>query len=294
MQLIVAYSAGGTGDVVARTISNQLSTALGQSVVVENRPGASGAIAAQGVARAAPDGHTILVGQTAEIAINQHLVKGLGYDPDRDFEPIALGADVPLALAVPAKAPFGSVGEMLKASRSAPKGLAFASAGSGTPGYFAADLLKLKTQSNLVHVPYKGAGPALNDLLGGHVDFYFPGFPAAMPLAKSGQVKVLAVSSARRSPSAPEIPTVAEETGIKEFDLTLWVGFFAPRGTPKDIVDRLNREINAVLDQPDVRQKLLDGGAAVTPMSAADFTGFVRAQSEKYRQIVAETGAKAE
>lgn len=155
ISLVVAYSAGGTGDVVARTISNQLASALGQSVVVENRPGASGAIGAQSVARATPDGHTILVGQTAEMVINQHLMKGIGYDPDKDLMPVALGADVPLALVVPANSPYNNVSELLAGSRTA-KGLTYASAGTGTPGQFAAELLKAKTQSNLVHVPYKG------------------------------------------------------------------------------------------------------------------------------------------
>lgn len=292
VQLIVAYSAGGTGDVVARTISDALSRALGQSVVVENRPGASGAIAAQSVARAAPDGYTILVGQTGEIAINQHLMKGLGYDPDRDLEPIALGADVPLALVVPASAPYKSLPELLAASRTKKEGLTFASAGIGTPGYFAGELLRTKTGANLVHVPYKGAAPALNDLIGGHVDMYFPGFPPSMPLIKSGQVKVLALSSARRSAVAPDIPTVAEVTGIEDFDLTLWVGFFAPHGTPEEIVARLNREINAVITRPDIKDKLRAAGADVRPMSVEEVKAFVKAQSAKYEGIIKETGAK--
>jgi tripartite-type tricarboxylate transporter receptor subunit TctC len=229
IHFVVPYAAGGTGDIVGRLIADKLAIALGQSVVVENRAGASGAIGSQGVAAAAPDGHTILVGQTAEVAINQHLFKGLGYDPDKDLQPIALAAVVPLALVIPGKAPYSTVADMLKSAGT--KGLVFASAGTGTPGHLAGEVLKLKTRSDLTHVPYKGAGPALNDLLGSHVDMFFSGFPAAVPQVKAGTLKLIAVSSGKRSNAAPEVPTVAEAAGIKDFDITLWVGFFAPRAT---------------------------------------------------------------
>src|SRR5215475_6726294 len=169
IQMIVAYAAGGTGDIVARSISDKLGASLGQSVVVENRAGASGAIGAHSVTSASPDGYTLLVGQTAEIAINQHWLKGLNYDPDKDLMPIALAAVVPLALVVPSKAPYSTLPEFLAALKSKPK-MTFASAGIGTPGHFAGELLKLKFDENLAHVPYKGAGPALNDLIGNHVD----------------------------------------------------------------------------------------------------------------------------
>ena len=217
VHLIVAYAAGGTGDVVARIVAPKLSIALGQTVVVENRAGASGAIGARSVVAAAPDGLTLLVGQTAEVAINQHWLKGLNYDPDKDLQPVALLAVVPLALVVPAKAPYSTMAEFLAAL---PTGkLTFASAGTGTPGHFAGELLKAKTKGNLTHVPYKGAGPALNDLIGGHVDLYFPGMPAAMPLLKGGLAKVLAVSSAKRSGIAPDVPTVAESHRHEGFRL---------------------------------------------------------------------------
>src|SRR5689334_23881469 len=197
IQLIVAYAAGGTGDIVARSISDRLGAALGQSVVVENRAGASGAIGAHSVTTAAPDGYTLLVGQTGEIAVNQHWLKGLNYDPDKDLLPIALAAVVPLALVVPSKAPYSTLPEFLTALKAKPK-ITFASAGIGTPGHFAGELLKLKFDDNLTHVPYKGAGPALNDLIGGHVEFYFSGFPAAAPHVKAGNLKVLALSSGKR------------------------------------------------------------------------------------------------
>ncbi len=288
IHLVVPYAPGGTGDIVARLMSDKLSAALGQTVVVENRAGASGAIGSQGVVNAAPDGHTLLVGQTAEVAINHHFFKGLGYDPDRDLQPIALAAVVPLALVIPGSAHYSTVTDMLKAA--GPKGLSFASAGTGTPGHFAGELLKLRTNSNFTHVPYKGAGPALNDLLGGHVDMFFSGFPAAVPQVKAGTLKLIAVSSAKRSTAAPDVPTVAEATGIKDFDITLWVGFFAPRATPKAVVARLNTEINKILEQPDIRQRLRDDGAEVMPGSVDQFAAFVQAESAKYVAIIKDTG----
>jgi tripartite-type tricarboxylate transporter receptor subunit TctC len=288
VHLIVAYAAGGTGDVVARIIAPKLSIALGQSVIVENRAGASGAIGAHSVATATPDGLTLLIGQTAEVAINQHWLKGLSYDPDKDLQPVAMLAVVPLALAVPAKAPYSNMAEFMVALRT--KKLTFASAGTGTPGHFAGEFLKAKTHGDLTHVPYKGAGPALNDLIGAHVDFYFPGMPAVMPLLKGGMVKVFAVSSAKRSPIAPDVPTVAESASIKDFDFTLWAGVFAPRATPLAIVARLNSELNKVIEDPDVRKKLVDAGADVEPMSVDQFRAFVSAESSKYARIIKETG----
>jgi tripartite-type tricarboxylate transporter receptor subunit TctC len=292
VHLIVAYAAGGTGDVVARTVAPKLSIALGQNVIVENRAGASGAIGARSVVAAPPDGLTLLVGQTAEVAINQHWLKGINYDPDKDLLPVALLAVVPLALVVPAQAPYSTMPEFLAALKTAK--LTFASAGTGTPGHFAGEFLKAKTKANLTHVPYKGAGPALNDLLGNHVDMYFPGTPAALPLVKSKLVKMLAVSSAKRSGIAPDVPTVAETAGFKDFDFTLWAGVFAPRGTPPEIIAKLNDEINKVLNDPDTKKKLVDAGAEVDPMTVAQFRGFVDGESAKYDRIIKETGVTAD
>jgi len=293
IQVVVAYAAGGTGDIVARSVSDKLAIALGQSVVVENRAGASGSIGAHSVTSAAPDGYTLLVGQTAEVVVNQHWLKGLNYDPDKDLMPIALAAVVPLALVVPAKAPYSTLPEFLTALKAKPK-MTFASAGIGTPGHFAGELLKLKFDDNLTHVPYKGAGPALNDVIGNHVDFYFPGFPAAAPHVKGGTVKMLALSSADRSSAAPDVPTVAEITGIKDYDFTLWAGFFAPRGTPQAVIDRLNKEINAVIVQPDVKARLEAAGAVVTPMSVAQFKDFVQRESAKYLRVIKQTGVTSQ
>jgi tripartite-type tricarboxylate transporter receptor subunit TctC len=174
------------------------------------------------------------------------------------------------------------------------KSSTFASAGSGTPGYFAGELLKLRTKGNLAHVPYKGAGPALNDLVGGHVDMYFPGFPAAVPLVKAGSLKLLAVSSGKRAPSAPDVPTVAEATGIKNFDFTLWAGVFAPHGTPNEIVARLNMEINKILASPDTQVRFAELGAEIRPTTVEQFSAFVKTESDKYIGVIKETGAKPE
>jgi len=200
---------------------------------------------------------------------------------------------VPLALVVPSESPYNTVASLIEAGHTT-KGLLFASAGTGTPGHFAAEVLKLKSKGNMTHVPYKGAGPALNDLLGSHVDLYFPGFPAAAPHVKAGTLKQLAVSSARRSAVAPEMPTVSEVTGIKDFDFTLWVGIFAPRQTPKAVVARLNGAINGILAQPDFKEKMYEAGADAIPMSVDEFTAFMRAESDKYLAIIRETGIKPE
>ncbi len=293
IHMIVAYSAGGTGDVVARILSDKLGAALGQSIVVENRAGASGNIGARTVATATPDGYMLLLGQTGEISINQHWMTDVGFDADKDLQPVALAAVVPLALVVPANAPYSTMAEYLAFLKSG-KPSTFASAGTGTPGHFAGELLKLRTKANMTHVPYKGAGPALNDLVGAHVDMYFPGFPAVTPLMKAGSLKLLAVSSATRAPSAPDVPTVAEVSGIKNFDFTLWGGVFAPHGTPDAVVKRLNTEINKILASDEIKKKFADLGAEIRIMSVGQFAAFTRAESEKYVGVIKETGAKPE
>jgi tripartite-type tricarboxylate transporter receptor subunit TctC len=290
--VIVPFSPGGTGDIVARVVAEKLGPALGQSVVVENRAGAAGTLGARAVVSAAPDGHTLLLGQTGEIAIAPHWNKAAGYDTAKDLQPIALATVVPLAMVAPANAPYSSVAELLKTAKG--KGLSFASAGAGTPGHFSGEVLKYRTKASLVHVPYKGAGPALNDLLGGHIDFFFSGFPAAIPHVKAGKLKLLAVSSSKRSEVTPDVPTVAEASGIADFDITLWQGFFAPRGTSPQIVARLNGEINRVLTLPDVKAKLLAAGADVRPMSVDQFAGFVSVEVTKFARIIKDAGLKSQ
>ncbi len=294
IHLIVNFAPGGTGDIVARLVGNKLSNALGQSVVVENRPGAGGTLGARDVVNAEPDGYTLTVAQTPEIAINPFFMKDAGYDPRKDLQPIALAGVVPLALVVPANAPYSTMAEFVKFLRNPDRPVTFASAGIGTPGHLAGELLKLKLNNNLTHVPYKGAAPALNDVVGGHVDFYFPGFPAALPLMQGGKVKLLAVSTAKRASAAPDIPSVAEATGIANFDFALWVGFFGPRALPPDIAQRLNTAINQILLEPDIKSRLENDGAEVTAPSIEEFSKFVNAEITKYQAIISAAGIKAE
>jgi tripartite-type tricarboxylate transporter receptor subunit TctC len=294
VHLIVNFAPGGTGDIVARLIGNRLAIDFGESVVVENRAGAGGTLGARDVANAPPDGYTLTVAQTPEIAINPYFMKDAGYDPLNDLQPIALGGVVPLALVVPANAPYSTMAAFVKFLRTTDQPVTFASAGVGTPGHLAGELLKLKLNNKMVHVPYKGAAPALNDVVGGHVDFYFPGFPAAVPLMEGGKVKLLAVSSGQRAPVAPDIPTVAESTGIANFDITLWAGFFAPRGTPKAIAADLNAAINKIVLDSDIKTRLQDNGAMVSALSIDQFTAFVHDEIDKYRKIIKDAGLKAE
>ena len=290
--LVVPYAAGGTGDIVGRIVAERLTATLGQSVVVENRAGASGAIGAKFVVAAPPDGHTLLLGQTGEIAITPNWGKGTGYHPDKDLAPVALATIVPLALVVPGKAAFSTVAEMIKAAAAKP--LSFASSGTGTPGHFAGEVLRLRSKANMAHVPYKGAGPALNDLIGGHVDLFFSGYPAAVPHVQTGALKLLAVSSGKRSQQAPNIPTVAEAGNMPGFDITLWQGFFAPRGTPAEVTGRLNAEINKILAEPAINAKLLAIGADPSPLTVAEFARFNAAEGAKFAEIIREAGIKAE
>jgi len=294
IHVIVNFVPGGTGDIIARLIGAKLSGVLGQSVVVENRSGAGGTLGVRDVVNAEPDGYTLTVAQTPEIAINPYFMKDAGYDPLKDLQPIALGGVVPLALCVPADAPYSTMAEFLTFLRTTDRPVTFASGGVGTSGHFAGELLKLKFNPHMTHVPYKGAGQALNDLVGGHVDFYFPGLIAAMPLMQAGKLKLLAVATTRRSPAAPDIPTVAEITGIADFDFTLWAGFFGPRAMPMDLAIRLNSDINAIIVEPDIKARLQDNGAEVTALSIDQFTAFVRGEIAKYQAIIKEADIKPE
>jgi tripartite-type tricarboxylate transporter receptor subunit TctC len=293
IHLIVSFPPGGTGDIIGRIVAGQLAIELNQSIVVENRPGAGGTIGARDVVNADPDGYTLTVGQTPEIAVNPYFMKDVGYDPVKDLQPIALAGVVPLALVVPPNSPFSTVAQWVAALR-ANQPLTFASAGIGTPGHLAGELLKLKLDSKLVHVPYKGAGPALIDVAGGQVDFYFPGYPGAVPLVQGGKVKMLAISTANRSPLAPDMPTVAEATELPDFDFTLWAGFFGPRALPMDIATRLNAAINKVIAEPDIKARLQQTGAAVAPLSINQFTAFVRGEIDRYQTIIKAADLKPE
>ncbi len=285
IHLIVNFAPGGAGDILGRIIGNQLGIELHQSVVVENRAGAGGTIGARDVVNAAPDGYTLTVAQTPEIAINPYFMKNVGYDPLKDLQPVALAGVMPLVLAVPAKSPYATAADWATALR-ASKAMTFASAGVGTPGHLAGEMLRLKLDSKLVHVPYKGAGPALNDVAAGQVDFYFPAYPSAVPLSQGGKIKLLAVSTVKRAAANPGLPTVAEVTGISNFDFPLWVGFFGPRGLPMDIAQKLNTAINKIILEPAINAKLKAIGPEVRALSIDEFGAFVRTDIAKYQEII--------
>jgi tripartite-type tricarboxylate transporter receptor subunit TctC len=294
IHLIVNYVPGGTGDIIARLIGGQMSVELGQSVVVENRSGAGGTLGARDVVSAAPDGYTLTVAQTPEIAINPYFMKDIGYDPQKDLKPIALGGVVPLALVVPESAPYSTVDEFVKFLRTTDKQVTFASGGVGTSGHLAGELLKVKFNSKLVHVPYKGAGQALADVVAGQVDFYFPGLIAALPFVKAGKLKLLAVATTKPSAAMPDIPTMAQATGIRNFNFTLWAGFFGPRALPDDIVTKLNRTIDKIIVEPDMQKKLETNGVEITPMTIEQLNAFIIGEIYNYQAVIHETNLKPE
>ena len=289
----VPYAPGGQGDVFARLLGDRLGAALKQTVVVENRPGASGTVGTRQVARAQPDGYHLLLGQTGEMAVNPFVMRNLGYDPQRDFTAVALVGDSPLVLVVPAASPHADVAALVEAARAKPGTVTYASSGTATPGHLAAAALALATQARMVHVPYKGAGQAMTDLLGGHVDFFFSSASAAMPHISAGKLKVLAVSTPQRVAALAGVPTVAERVA-PGFQFSLWGGYFVPAGTPAPIVQRLNREINAVLADRGIRARFEADGTAVRQNSPDEFAAFVRSEADKYRRLVDATGVRAE
>ena len=289
VKILLGYPPGGSADVMARLIADTLREALRQPVIVENRSGASGNIAAQAAARAAPDGYTLLFGNPAEIVINKLSMKDMGFDPDTDFVPVVRVFNIPLALVVPAKSPYHSLADLVAAARSNPGKVNYASAGSGSPGHLAGETLAFRTKTSMTHIPYKGAGPALTDVIGGHVDFYFAGLTAVVPHVKSGSIRVLALSSASRSPLLPDIPTVAELL-LPGFDFTLWGGLFAQSKTPPDIIALINREANQAYRRPEVIARVNAEWSEAVQNSPAQFAAFVKSELAKYTTVVKEVG----
>ena len=289
--LVVAYAPGGLGDAFARTIAERLTVSLKQPVLVENKPGATGAIATKFVAKANADGYTLLLGQTGEMAINPAVMKDAGYDAVKDFKAVALVGDSPLVLVAPPAVPFSTVREI---AQYAGKGnvTSYASSGTATPGHLAAEAMIGALKTPMTHVPYKGAGPALTDVLGGHVSFFFSSAGATFGHVKAGKLKAIAVSSSARMAALPSTPTVAET--LPGFAFGLWGGVFAPAATPNEVVMQLNREINKVLADAAPKQKIEDLGAIVRAVTPEQFTAFVQSETAKYQQLVKQIGIKAE
>ena len=289
IRMIVPYAPGGTTDILARAVGQKLTASLGQPVIVDSRPGASGMIGADAAAKAAPDGYTLLMAYTAEIAIMPGLMKKMAYDVHRDLAPVTLGAVTPMVLVVHPSLPSRTVKEFVALARSRPRELPYASAGNGSPAHLAFEWMQRAASISITHVPYKGAGPALIDLMGGHVVIYFSGMPPAMPHVRSAKLRALAVSTAKRSPAAPDIPTVAE-AGIPGFDVPTWFGVLVPAATPKEIVTRLNGAIAQALTAPDVREQMAREGAETSPTSPEAFGAFIRAETVKFGKIIKDSG----
>ncbi|VCU72472.1 Tripartite tricarboxylate transporter family receptor [Pigmentiphaga humi] len=287
--VIVPYAPGGQGDVFARLIAPDLGQALGQSVIVENRPGATGALGTRQVVRAEPDGHTLLMGQTGEIAINGFAMKSPGYDTLKDLRAIALVGNAPLVLAVPQNSPFADVAALLQAARDKPGSVAYASSGTATPGHLAAAALAAGSKTEMTHIPYKGAGQAISDLIGGQVQLFFASASSIMPHIQGGRVRALAVSSLEPVAALPKVPTIAQT--LPGFEFSLWGGYFAPAATPPAIVELLAGHINRIVQKPELHKRLESEGSAVAPMTPDRFGQFVRAEMDKYAALVKSTQA---
>ncbi len=284
VKIVVPWPPGGLVDMPARLIAARLSEKYGQSFIVENKPGAGGIIGAQEVARAAPDGYTLMV-TTSALNMNAAIRKHMPFDVHKAFDPIAVFAYAPSILVVnPAKGPK-SVSDLIALAKSKPGKLTYASAGVGTPAQFAAELFKTKEGLDIIHVPYKGAPPAMMDQIAGLIDFHFANAAVALPQIRSGKVKALAVTSPKRFPALPDVPTMAE-AGVPDFDADQWVGVLAPHGTPKAIVDDLNAELNKMLNDDDVRTKLANSGmVAATAASPAEFSQYLKKDLARWTDV---------
>lgn len=284
VRMIVAVPPGGPADTLARLVGPQLSQALGQSVVIDNRPGANGNIAYETTARAVPDGYTFVL-VAAGVAINPSLYRSVGYDPLRDFAPLTLGITVPNILVVHPSVAAKSVADLVTVIKARQDGFAFASAGNGTSGHLALELFRLTSGTRFVHVPYKGGGPALQETVAGQVQALFSIALAATPQVKAGRVRALAITSAKRSAVAPELPTVAE-SGYPGFEVIGWFGWLAPAGTPQPVVSRLNRELVKALAVPEVNERLLSLATVPVGDKPEEFGRFIRSEHGKWGQVI--------
>ena len=292
IKIIVPFPAGGTVDFFARVISTKLSDALGQSVLVENRAGAGGNIAAEAVAKAAPDGYTLLMGSEI-IAINTSLYSKIGYDPVKDLAPITLVGTVPNILIVHPGLPVNSVNDLIALAKKTPGKISFASTGQGTSTHLSSELFKLMANVDMLHVPYKGGPPAIADLISGQVNMMFINMPTGITHVRSGKAKIIAVSSIKRVSQLPDVPTV-DQAGVKGFETSAWSGLYAPAGTPVDIVNRLNAEVVKILKQPSVREQLMAQGAEPVGDTPEEFSRFTLAEISKWAKIIKISGAKVD
>jgi len=293
VSIIVAYAPGGQGDVFARLVGEKLTTIYKQPVVVDNKPGVSGTVGTRAAAKAKNDGYTLLLGQTGEIAVNRLLIKDMGYDPLKDLVPVVMIGNAPLVMLAPADAPYNTVNEFIQMARAKPGEFSFGTVGAGTPGHLSAVALGLGAKLNMVHVPYKGVGPLLSDLMAGRLQAFFSSASAAMPQIKGGKLKALGVTTPKRMSSLPDVPTIAE-SGLPGFSYTLWGGLFAPAGTPASAIDSLNREVNTLLAQPDIRARLEADNVAVPKNTPTEFADYVKSESAKFEKLIKEANVKVD
>ena len=289
VRLVVPQSAGGGADILARSVAEKLSKSWGVQVIVDNRLGAAGIIGTQLVAQAAPDGYTLLMGAISTHAINRGLYRNLPYDPVKDFVPITMIASAPLLVVVHPSLPVKSVQELIALARAKPGQLSFASAGSGNSTHLAGEMFKMLANVDILHVPYKGATPAEIDLMAGHASLMFSSILSAMPHSNAGRMRALAVTSARRTSVMPELPTVAE-SGLAAFDVNPWYGLFAPAGTPREIVDKINREVLGILQLPDVKERFATLGADPAGTTPGEFATFINVEIEKWTRVIKQSG----
>jgi tripartite-type tricarboxylate transporter receptor subunit TctC len=292
VRIVVGFSAGGATDVVARLLAKELSEELGQSFIVENKPGAGSNIATEYVVRAPADGYTLLM-MAVTSTINQTLYPNLKFDVTKDLTAVALGAKVPNLLVINPKVPVNSVKELVEYANKNPGKLNFASSGSGTSIHMTGELFKINTKIDVSHIPYKGSSPAMTDLVGGQVQFMFDNMPSALPLVQSGKLRALAVTSPKRSPAAPDVPTMAE-AGFEGFDVSSWFGLMAPAKTPDAVVQKLNAAVAKALAKPELQKRLADLGSTSQSMTSAEFSDFVKNEVKVWGGVVKASGAQVD
>jgi tripartite-type tricarboxylate transporter receptor subunit TctC len=290
---IVPFPAGGTTDILGRLIGQKLGAVLGTTIVIDNKGGAGGSVGSEVAARAPADGYTMLGGTISSHAINVSLYPKLGYDPIKSFSPVVLIGSNPVVLIVKADSPYKTLQDVLAAAKAKPKTISSASAGNGTSQHMTLELLGFKSGTQFVHVPYKGSGPAIQDVIGGQVDMMFDTTVVAGPHIQSGKVRAIAVSSAKRLESLPNVPTIAE-SGVPGFEVVSWQGIFVPAGTPKPIIDRLHAEIMKILQTPEMQERLKSLGMQPSSMTPEQVAAFQKAEVEKWAQVIKAAGIKLE
>ena len=294
LSLVVPYAPGGPTDAMARTLATALKPVLGQTVIVENKAGAGANIGAEAVARAEADGHTMMFGTSAPLAINPYLYPKLNYDPEKHFAPVIQVGYLPNVLVVHPGVPAKTVQELIAHAKANPGKLAFASSGSGASSHLAGVLFNMKAGTDIQHIPYKGTGPALNDLLGGQVQMSFTDVLTALPHIQAAKLRVLGVTSIARSRALPDVPTLAEQ-GLKDFDASVFFGIVVPAGTPQAVVSRLNAAYAQVLQQPDVKERLAKQGLEPPPQyTPAQLAVYMRREAAKWREVIKTSGATAD